>query len=1080
MQGKIYFHPVSQAFLGMAYDDSLDIEELKTVYILPSYRQVQHLRKKQSKHIQWRTFDQFVREINVQNDRRLLSSVEQHWLVQQVVSELEATQQLSYFSSLVGEADPWLHSLEEVIGEIKRAGILPARLKRLWRGKGQKWEELALIYDKYQAYLNQYEFADHEQPYLDILNGLHSGIEVEKLPDRVILEHFYDANFLQEQLLKQLVTAGVQVELHLMWDETRHRLNDLTHPLVRRLQPLFQVIPVSRTSFASHKKEPLVHLAEQAFLTHPKVGSADSSVEVIVGSGIESEVELIVARLKHWLQETKHPHKEVAIITTDLERYAPILYKKLSQAGIPVRTKQTKKLKDHPLFQTLQVAFSVKMGRKDWFESLLLQPYFEPLHKKKYEALRLFKALGCPTQIKDLSKAWTIRQEMLAQSQLEISPVELDVYEALEKLILWIEQIPEKQSWSEWMDWFVDWIRPLNNKKRWQEMGQDASRLTELTAELNGWQELKNMMSYGEWMNSSATTLQQVDRARFLDTLVQLAEQVEVTIQPELYTGIYVLDAQRLRGEQFDAVFLLGCEEGRWPRPYSDHWLLPDRERLWLRTEEVWLDLSWELRQRQLMPFFMSMIAAKQLLVFSYSTTNEDGQKQLPSSFLEEALTVFTDESLIIKDHSNEPISTTLWQACHSMESGIQYAVFQKYQSTHQQASELAEKICQVYAEDFPEHWQSIHDRIQVEQKRQLSCFTQFDGRIEEEGLADKVKELLKKKVWSATELNQLSSCPFHFMASHFWGLTEGATKAEGLSPLEEGNIVHDVLCRFMHEFRQGSLIELEDEQADQRLLELVEEQVSRIVDLSPISRDPLMVRIDQQRITQKIFSFWRHEVTWRRETGTTQSPTYLELSFGLPIDFKRQSIGLLDMQSQTAPVEIPLSKERSIRLKGKIDRVDLDPEGFYVVYDYKSGNPPSSELVRSGKQLQLPLYLWALESGFQFDSEKAIGASFYTAGKAKQPKENRNIGLWKKELAHRVGISKRVGSLLEEDDWLEVQAFIREQILEKVEQIENGWGTIEPVWPDLDCQYCAHRTICRVSEYVSAKGKEELHNNDN
>ncbi|TCS94918.1 PD-(D/E)XK nuclease family protein [Hazenella coriacea] len=1076
MLGKIYLHPVSQAFLGMGYDDSMDTEEIKTVYILPSHRQVRDLRKKvQAKHVQWRTFDQFVREISQQDDRHFLSPVEQHWIVQQVVAELESTQLLTYFSSLIGETDQWIHSIEKVIGELKRAGVLPARLSRLWSGKGDKWVELAIIYDRYQAYLDQYRLTDHEQPYLDIMTQLRTQTDLGMLPDRVVLESFYDANFLQEQLLKQLVSAGLHVELHLMWDENRPRLNDLTQPLVRRLQPLFQVNPVSRKIISSLKKESLIHLSEQAFFTAPEIKNADSTIEVIVASGIEAEVELMVTRLKRWLQEPEHLHKEVAVITTEMERYAPVLFKKLAQAGIPVRTRQTKKLSDHSLFQTVKAAFSVRMGRQGCFEPLLLQPHFEPLYTKRQETLRLYKVLGCPAQKEDLAQAWTVRQEMLLEDHLESPLTELEAFSALEQLILWLESIPERQTWLEWLDWFVDWIRPLKNKKRWQEMGKDASRLSELTAEMNGWQELRQMVQAGEWMNRFSTAQQPIDRTHFLDILSQLAEQVEVTVQPELHSGIYFLDAKRLRGDQFDVVFVLGCEEGNWPRAYSDNWLLPDQERLRLREEEVWLDLSWELRQRQLMPFFMSMLAAKQLLVFSYSTSNEDGKKQLPSSYLEEALAVFTKESLIKNDHSFEPIATLLWDACHSMMSGVQYAVFHKYQSQTQPDQSRAEQVYQTYAEQFPESWQSLLDRIQVEQERQLPTLTRFDGRIEDMNLIQKVQELLEKKVWSATELNQLVSCPFHFTASQFWGLREATAPTEGLSSLEEGNILHDVLCQSMHEFRQGDLTSLDDEQTYQRLLELVEEQVAQRVASSPIPRDPLSLCIDQHRVTQKIFSFWRHEISWRQETGYTQPPTYLELSFGLPIDMLRQSLGLLDMQSKTAPVEIPLAETRSIRLKGKIDRVDLDSEGFYAVYDYKSGNPPNSELVRSGKQLQLPLYLWALEQGFQLEPEKAMGASFYTAGKSIQSKDNRNTGLWRKELAHRIGISNRVGSRLDEHRWQEVQDYIRHRILEKVEQIEQGFGTVEPLWPDLDCQHCAYRTICRVSEYVSSKGKEDL-----
>ena len=56
---------------------------------------------------------------------------------------------------------------------------------------------------------------------------------------------------------------------------------------------------------------------------------------------------------------------------------------------------------------------------------------------------------------------------------------------------------------------------------------------------------------------------------------------------------------------------------------------------------------------------------------------------------------------------------------------------------------------------------------------------------------------------------------------------------------------------------------------------------------------------------------------------------------------------------------------ERTIRLRGRIDRIDVaeTPEGSrFRVIDYKSGSVPSSTDVKHGEMLQLPLYAMAVE----------------------------------------------------------------------------------------------------------------------
>jgi len=57
------------------------------------------------------------------------------------------------------------------------------------------------------------------------------------------------------------------------------------------------------------------------------------------------------------------------------------------------------------------------------------------------------------------------------------------------------------------------------------------------------------------------------------------------------------------------------------------------------------------------------------------------------------------------------------------------------------------------------------------------------------------------------------------------------------------------------------------------------------------------------------------------------------------------------------------LTPEGPIRFRGKIDRVNLSPDGQFVVIDYKSGTAPSATEIANGLRLQLPLYLMAVQA---------------------------------------------------------------------------------------------------------------------
>ena len=78
-----------------------------------------------------------------------------------------------------------------------------------------------------------------------------------------------------------------------------------------------------------------------------------------------------------------------------------------------------------------------------------------------------------------------------------------------------------------------------------------------------------------------------------------------------------------------------------------------------------------------------------------------------------------------------------------------------------------------------------------------------------------------------------------------------------------------------------------------------------------------------------------------------------------------------------TGPVEFasPDGTMR-LRIRGRIDRVDVTPEGQFLIYDYKSGREhPKAKDIEAGTALQLPLYLLAFE---QITGSHGFGGGYY------------------------------------------------------------------------------------------------------
>ena len=84
--------------------------------------------------------------------------------------------------------------------------------------------------------------------------------------------------------------------------------------------------------------------------------------------------------------------------------------------------------------------------------------------------------------------------------------------------------------------------------------------------------------------------------------------------------------------------------------------------------------------------------------------------------------------------------------------------------------------------------------------------------------------------------------------------------------------------------------------------------------------------------------------------------PAHFELAFGVS---REAAPGEPHLQE---PLAIDLGDGRTLRVSGKIDRIDRRPDGTLVLRDYKTGRAPRDDggLFRGGRQLQIPFYILA------------------------------------------------------------------------------------------------------------------------
>ena len=152
------------------------------------------------------------------------------------------------------------------------------------------------------------------------------------------------------------------------------------------------------------------------------------------------------------------------------------------------------------------------------------------------------------------------------------------------------------------------------------------------------------------------------------------------------------------------------------------------------------------------------------------------------------------------------------------------------------------------------------------------------------------------------------------------------------------------------------------------------------------------------------------------------------------------------------------------VRLRGKVDRIDVG-EDFFTIIDYKTGAAIASmREIREGWSLQLPVYLYAVEALLRASTGASLDPAAGLYYRLRDPVELKvGIGDGRyRETAFDSGRTERVvsdGNALRE-------------VIESAVAIVNGFvdqmagGKFPLTSPEnipRICSYCEFKTICRI-----------------
>jgi len=397
--------------------------------------------------------------------------------------------------------------------------------------------------------------------------------------------------------------------------------------------------------------------------------------------------------------------------------------------------------------------------------------------------------------------------------------------------------------------------------------------------------------------------------------------------------GVLVTSIDETRGLSMNVMIVAGLVDGEFPDVYQPEVFLSAERRKERETHAAW-------QNRYL--FYQAITNWSEHLYLTFP--RKEGELDLVrSSFLDALLNVADVEEW--KAGESVPFEDALF----SEDELLRWSI------VHNEVFPL------VANRELQRRLDEVRNAVAIDRSRTTDHeLKEYDGILQKTlsaGAQSRLREFPDRS-FSITQLETYGQCPFRFFAERLLELHVASELEEELTPLERGSILHEALFEFYvgrRAAKKPSLAGCSDEVFEEALAELIGIVESKVSTLDipdafwDLDRELLIGGSSRRRGLVREFL----EAERRREVDS--QPMYFEVAFGGSAGDREKTDPQL---SQWEPVVLD-----ALRLRGKVDRVEIG-EGYFCIVDYKTSQRlPALEDIRRGLSLQLPLYLRAVSS---------------------------------------------------------------------------------------------------------------------
>jgi ATP-dependent helicase/nuclease subunit B len=473
-------------------------------------------------------------------------------------------------------------------------------------------------------------------------------------------------------------------------------------------------------------------------------------------------------------------------------------------------------------------------------------------------------------------------------------------------------------------------------------------------------------------------------------------------VPPEDEGGVQILGFEESLGHPWQEIYLGGLVDNKFPQRLPQNIFLPEQT-----LETMGVRTLERARLNAAYHFYRLLLSAGKVTLTW--PENEGDRPVVPSPFLEE-LTPLKKAGLL-----NRGIEKT---------SGIQFSL--KIEDSRS-IPELAKAI------SLAGEIKDLNAILNANIEGVSGIRSALDYKPEEH--AQGITTLVKREFW-VTELDDYIKCPYDYYVKYVLRIGPLEEVTEDISPMDRGSKVHAILRNFYLSWTRPVTEEARDE-ARTLIRKLAGSAFDTEADTFRNRRDKeLFLTVMAERFLDAEEEFWKQGFR----------PAYLE------------------QKIECYPLVLMNGKD--VELSAKIDRIDADENGNFIIVDYKTGKYPLPRMNVDQDIFQLPVYAVMAQkalSGKGLALKKPIGLAYYDLA-GKTGAGARDVVLFNKQARNDHPSSKPNASPKSAEEFDAILNQSMDKARKAVEAILAGDFTSTPQ-DENRCRYCPNEMLCEKKE---------------